>query len=294
MHPGAAGPGQFLFDELPVAGIPAAAASGGILPRPDRDRHDAGHPARSDRPVGSLGGHRRRHDVDGSCRLGALGRGLRHPVRRPLRPAAGPCQWFRGRLSPGAVNDLHPGDECRRPGTDGGPHRRFRAAGPFDRRHALFGDGARPLRHSSGAVRLGRGRCRCGFSAEADDLRTRDLRHRQQGTCGLSLRHSDTTGDDAGIHGVRHAVGLCRRLAGRLFHQSLPVDGRSLPAAGHCRRRPRRNEHPRRAWDLSRNHRRRCPDHAAAIHPLGHADRGGRPPDLLWAGHHRDAANRRA
>ena len=39
---------------------------------------------------------------------------------------------------------------------------------------------------------------------------------------------------------------LGRRAAGRLFHQGLSGDGRSLSAAGHRRRRARRHQYPRR------------------------------------------------
>ena len=45
---------------------------------------------------------------------------------------------------------------------------------------------------------------------------------------------------------------------------------------------------------LSRHRRRRDPDHAAAVHPIRHADAGGGAPDDLRRGHHRDAAPLRA
>ena len=63
---------QPLFAQLPVAGISAAAAEGRVVPRRHRHRHDAGHPARPDRPVGALGGGGRRHD--GDARPRAAGR----------------------------------------------------------------------------------------------------------------------------------------------------------------------------------------------------------------------------
>ena len=62
---------QPLFDELPVAGISAAAAQGRVVPRRHRHRHDAGHPARPDRPLGALGGDGRRHDGLRGGRLSA-------------------------------------------------------------------------------------------------------------------------------------------------------------------------------------------------------------------------------
>ncbi len=55
LHRPAAVPRQPLFAQLPVAGISAAAAQGRLLPRRHRHRHDAGHPARPDRPVGAVG-----------------------------------------------------------------------------------------------------------------------------------------------------------------------------------------------------------------------------------------------
>ena len=48
--------GSLYSQQFPVAGISAAAAEGRVVPRRHRDRHDAGHPARPDRPVGALGG----------------------------------------------------------------------------------------------------------------------------------------------------------------------------------------------------------------------------------------------
>ena len=54
--------GSLYSTKLPVAGVSAAAVQGGVVPRRDRHRHDARHPARPDRPVGALGGGGRRHD----------------------------------------------------------------------------------------------------------------------------------------------------------------------------------------------------------------------------------------
>jgi hypothetical protein len=79
-HPAAAGR-QPLFAELPVAGIPAAAAEGGVVPRRHRHRHDAGDPAGPDRSFRALGGDGGRHDGLRRGRLWTARRGARHSLR---------------------------------------------------------------------------------------------------------------------------------------------------------------------------------------------------------------------
>ena len=78
--------GSLYSTQLPVAGISAAAAQGGVVPRRHRHRHDAGHPARPDRPVGAMGRWRSARMM--ACAAAAYGparRGPGDPVRHPLR-----------------------------------------------------------------------------------------------------------------------------------------------------------------------------------------------------------------
>ena len=69
---------------------------------------------------------------------------------------------------------------------------------------------------------------------------------------------------------------LRRRAARRLCLEGGAVDGRRLSAAGDRRGGARRHLDPRRPRLLSRHRRRRDPDHAAAVDPVGDADAGSR------------------
>ena len=83
---------------------------------------------------------------------------------------------------------------------------------------------------------------------------------------------------------------LRRRAARRLCLEGGAVDGRRLSAAVDRRRGARRHLDPRRPRHLSRHRRRRHPDHAAAVDPVGDADAGGGPADHLRRRHRRHAA----
>ncbi len=76
---------------LPFLRLHRPAAADRVVPRHHRDRHDAGHPARTHRPLRAVDGLRRRHDGD---RRAGLARPLssarararpRDPLRHPLR-----------------------------------------------------------------------------------------------------------------------------------------------------------------------------------------------------------------
>ncbi len=83
----------------------------------------------------------------------------------------------------------------------------------------------------------------------------------------------DTRRGDADLlRDLRRGVGAGGRAAGGLRHQGLSGDGRCLSAAGHRGGRARRHQYSGRPGHLCGNDRRHDPDHAAAIHPVGHAD----------------------
>ncbi len=71
-----------------------------------------------------------------------------------------------------------------------------------------------------------------------------------------------------------------RHPARRLGEPLVPGDGRSLSASGHRRGRARRRQRARRQGPLSRHGRRRRPDHAAAVDPVGPAAAGRCWPSL--------------
>ena len=77
---------------------------------------------------------------------------------------------------------------------------------------------------------------------------------------------------DGGVRDRGRPVGVRRRAARRLREQGGAGDGRPVPAARDRRRRARRHLDPRRPRQLPRHRRRRHPDHAAAVDPVGDAD----------------------
>ena len=133
LHRRPANPWRNVQPTVPLGLVPPAAIAGGLLPRDHRQRIDAGDPARTYRPVDSLGRHHRRPRSH-------RGRRLVGPVVDRARGAGGSCLRRSGRLGqrprrcrpPDSLDGVHAGDERRRsrPGCD--VHRRSRPSGPGD------------------------------------------------------------------------------------------------------------------------------------------------------------------
>ena len=181
---------QPLFEQLPVAGIPAAAAEGRVVPRRHRHRHDDRHPARADRPVGAVGRRRRRHDGDGGDRLGAARRGAGDSGGHRLRHRPGAGQRRRRGVPSHSVDGRHAGGERRRARADGRAHRRLLAAGFIVAGDAIHRHRPQPVRHPQCAAGVGSGRRRGRFPADPDDFRPHRLCDRQPRACGLPLRRA--------------------------------------------------------------------------------------------------------
>ena len=171
---------QPLFEQLPVAGVPAAAAQGRVVSRRHRDRHDDRHPARADRPFGALGRRRRRDDGDGRHRLGARSawrsrfRWASAAASRSGSSAASASAFLRipSMVVTLAVNAVaqglmvvHTGGFS--PQDSSSPAMRFIATG------------AQRARHPQCAAGVGGGRRRRRLPADPDDVRPHGLRDRQ-------------------------------------------------------------------------------------------------------------------
>ena len=137
LHPPAPAHRQHLLAELPLLRLPDAAAQGRLLPRRHRHRHDAGDPARPDRPLRALGRLHRRDDGQRRRRLRRHRRDPLGPLRHPLRRRHRPRERLRRRLPAHPLDDRDARHQRRRPGPHGRLHRRLLAPGLRLARHAL-------------------------------------------------------------------------------------------------------------------------------------------------------------
>ena len=211
-----------------------------------------------------------------ACAAASLGPGRRGRWRFPSASCCGvgarARQRHRRRLPAHPLDDHHARHQRRGAGADGRLYRRLLAAGFRVAADALARHRLRHLGVPNAVIVWAVVGAGAVFLLDAHDLRPRRLRHRQPRARRLSLGRPHAARGDDRLRHLRRAGGLRRRAARRLRLQGGAVDGRCLPAAGDRRRGARRHLDPRRARQLSRHRRRRHPDHAAAVDPVGHAD----------------------